>query len=292
MLNSMTGYGKGAATSNMFAVTVEIRTVNHRFSDISIKAPRYLVPLENDIRKAVSSEIKRGKIDIFFQIEQQGDTGMGPELNRPVADSYLKLFRQMTEEYGLVGDVSLELLVAQKDVITTREIDIEKSDLAHLAMQALNAALQALQQMRAREGEAMQKDIVSRFGNLRGMLLDVEKRAPGVVTEWQIKLKERLARLPDDVSVDPQRITQEIAVFADRCDISEELARFASHLDQSESVLESDEPIGRKMDFIVQELNREANTMGSKSNDSELTQIVVEIKAELEKIREQIQNIE
>jgi len=288
----MTGYGKGAATSNMFAVTVEIRTVNHRFSDISIKAPRYLVPLENDIRKAVSSEIKRGKIDIFFQIEQQGDTGMGPELNRPVADSYLKLFRQMTEEYGLVGDVSLELLVAQKDVITTREIDIEKSDLAHLAMQALNAALQALQQMRAREGEAMQKDIVSRFGNLRGMLLDVEKRAPGVVTEWQIKLKERLARLPDDVSVDPQRITQEIAVFADRCDISEELARFASHLDQSESVLESDEPIGRKMDFIVQELNREANTMGSKSNDSELTQIVVEIKAELEKIREQIQNIE
>jgi uncharacterized protein (TIGR00255 family) len=292
MLKSMTGYGKGEAQSENFSVKVEIRTVNHRFSDISIKAPRFLLSLENDIRKKVASEINRGKIDLFFQIDQTGDAGSTPQVNYPIADAYMALFKEVGDKYKLSTDVPLELLVAQKDVVELREMSIEDSELPELTMTALGQALNALQDMRSNEGEAMLKDVESRLESLDSMLADVAARAPLVVQEWQAKLKERLAKLPDDVAIDPQRIAQEIAIFADRCDISEELTRFASHLEQCRGLFDSEEPIGRKMDFILQELNREANTMGSKSNDADLTQAVVAIKAELEKIREQIQNIE
>lgn len=292
MLKSMTGYGKGEATSENFSVVVEVRTVNHRFSDISIKAPRFLMSLENDIRKKVTSQVNRGKIDLFFQIDMAGDAGSAPEINHPVADSYVKLFREMSETYDLNPDIPLSLLAGQKDVICLKELSVEDSDIPELTMQALSDALTALQVMREKEGEAMRKDVAERLQDLRQLLVDVSAKSAGVVEEWQGKLKERLSRLPDDVAVDPQRIAQEIAIFADRCDISEELTRFASHLDQYEALLDSPEPVGRKMDFIAQELNREANTMGSKSNNADLTQTVVAIKAELEKIREQIQNLE
>ncbi len=288
----MTGYGKGEAQGSGFSVCVEIRTVNHRFCDISIKAPRFMLPLENDIRKSVSSEINRGKVDLFLQIDQDGDAANVPQVNQTVADAYMQLFAEMKSKYGLSSDVSLDLLMSQKDVLEVKELSVEDSSLPELTMKALGEALEALQTMRAREGEAMLKDIKSRLVTLDKLLQAVSARAPQVVEEWQGKLTERLSRLPDDVAVDQQRIAQEIAIFADRCDISEEITRFASHLEQSESLFEVEEPIGRKMDFILQELNREANTMGSKSNDAELTQAVVAIKAELEKIKEQIQNIE
>ncbi len=292
MLKSMTGYGKGEAQSTEFSVTVEIRTVNHRFSDISIKAPRFLMSLENDIRKRVSAAINRGKIDLFFQIEQNGDVGSAPVVNQPVADAYMTLFRELAERYHLSSGIPLELLAGQKDVIQIRELSVEDSALPGLTFQALAEALNALQEMRLKEGEAMARDVESRVGTLETLLADVAAKAPLVAEEWQAKLKERLGRLPDDVAVDPQRVAQEVAIFADRCDISEELSRFASHLEQCRAQLASTEPVGRKMDFILQELNREANTMGSKSNDAGLTRLVVDIKAELEKIREQIQNIE
>jgi len=292
MLKSMTGYGKGEVQSDDFSVKVEIRTVNHRFSDISIKAPRFLMSVENDIRKKVAAEINRGKIDLFFQIDQAGDAAGAPQVNYAVANSYIQLFRELGDKYGLSSDVPLELLVAQKDVIETRELSVEDSALPALTMQALAQAIDALQEMRAKEGEAMLNDVESRLACLDGLLGEVALRAPLVIQEWQGKLKERLAKLPDDVAVDPQRIAQEIAIFADRCDISEELTRFASHLVQFRALFATAEPVGRKMDFILQELNREANTMGSKSNDADLTQLVVTIKAELEKIREQVQNIE
>jgi len=292
MLKSMTGYGKGEAQSENLSVVVEARSVNHRYSDISIKAPRFLMSLENDIRKKVSSEINRGKIDLFFQIDQGGDAMNSPEINQPVADAYFKLFREMSEQYGLSQDIPLDLLANQKDVIATKELTVEDSDIPELTMKALSQAIDALQSMRCTEGESMLKDVESRLRSLEEMLADVSSRAPLVVQEWQGKLKERLSKLPDDVAVDPQRIAQEIAIFADRCDICEELTRFSSHLEQLESLFAVTEPVGRKMDFILQELNREANTMGSKSNDAVLTQSVVAIKAELEKIREQIQNIE
>jgi len=292
MLKSMTGYGKGEAEGGGFSVSVEARSVNHRFSDISLKAPRFMLPLENGIRKRVSEVVNRGKVDLFVQVGQDDAAGGAPEVNFAVADSYVEIFKSLTEKYGLSTEIPLELLVGQKDVIGVKEISVEDSVLPELTMQALATALDALQQMRQTEGEAMKADVAMRLGNLRGLLADISGRAPLVVNEWQEKLKERLARLPDDVAVDPQRVAQEIAIFADRCDISEELARFSSHLDQYEALLDSDEPIGRKMDFIAQELNREANTMGSKSNDADLTQLVVAAKAELEKVREQIQNIE
>ena len=262
------------------------------FAIFPSRLPVSCFPLKTISAKKVSSEINRGKVDLFLQIDQEGDAANAPQVNQPVADAYMQLFSQLQEKYGLSSDITLELLMSQKDVLEVKELSVEDSALPDLTQQALGDALTALQTMRAKEGEAMLKDITSRLGELERLLAGVSSRAPQVVTEWQGKLKERLAKLPDDVAVDPQRIAQEIAIFADRCDISEEVTRFASHLEQCESLFKAAEPVGRKMDFILQELNREANTMGSKSNDAELTQTVVDIKAELEKIREQIQNIE
>jgi uncharacterized protein (TIGR00255 family) len=292
MINSMTGYGKGQVETLEMVVGVEIRSVNHRFCDISIKAPRFLMAQENEIRKKVSSQLQRGKIDIFIQVEQLGQGGALPTLNRPLAEAYIRVFDELRATSGLLGDVPLAWLAGQKDVVVVRESSVDDSVTPDLLFQALDLALTQLQLMRQVEGEAMKRDIAARLTHLRGFVDTVALRAPETVHEWQTKLKDRLARLPEGVAFDPQRVAQEVAIFADRCDICEETARFLSHLDQFEALFTVAEPVGRKMDFLSQELNREVNTMGSKSNDAELTRTVVAIKAELEKVREQVQNIE
>ncbi|WP_303721119.1 YicC/YloC family endoribonuclease [Malonomonas rubra] len=291
MIKSMTGYGRGQAQVDGLSFSVEIRAVNHRYGDINIKAPRLLMSLEPQIKKRIASTVKRGKVDVFISQEACGQIAAQPVVNKPLADAYMQVFAQMTEDYNVTGGVSLNLLLAQKDVLTLEEVDVEEKDLSAGLTAALDAALQALQVMRKKEGEATAADIQQRLGLLTELLQKIVARAPQVPMEWQQKLKERLARLGDDVG-DPQRVAQEIAIFADRCDISEEVTRFNSHLDQFSGLVEQAEPVGRQMDFLVQELNREANTMGSKSNDAELTRQVVLLKSELEKIREQVQNIE
>lgn len=292
MISSMTGYGKGQAETAELQIGVEIRSVNHRFCDISIKAPRFLLALENDIRKRVSAALQRGKIDVFVQVEQLGQAEAQPVLNQPLAEAYCRVLGELREICGGAEELPLAFLASQKDVIVVREVALDDAVAPELLLGALGKALTNMQEMRRTEGEAMCRDIAARLEQLRQLVAQVEERAPQVMLEWQERLKERLARLPDGVTIEPQRIAQEIAVFADRCDISEETARFHSHLDQFESLFVVSEPVGRKMDFLSQELNREVNTMGSKSNDSELTRLVVAIKAELEKVREQVQNIE
>ena len=217
---------------------------------------------------------------------------MAPALNRPLAAAYVALFEDMRTEFPVDGGIPLSLLVSQKEVVTLKEGDLPQESLKACLDSALSQALQALEGMRVREGEATLRDMEARLEVMEKLLGAVEGRAPQVAAEWQAKLKERLARLAGDIAVDEQRVAQEIAVFADRCDISEELVRFRSHLSQFRGLFSSDEPVGRQMDFLVQELNREVNTMGSKSNDAELTRQVVAIKAELEKVREQVQNVE
>lgn len=292
MIKSMTGYGKGQARGDELAMTVEIKSVNHRFGDISVKTPRSLMALEGDIKKRVAQRLKRGKIDVFVNLEFTGNSILVPTWNRPLADAYLRIFEEMDGTYDLRGGIPLSLLAGQKDVISLQEAPLAEELLRPVMEGALDQALEAMEKMRQAEGEAMQRDIESRFLFLENSLKEVEGRAPEVPLEWQAKLKERLARLQQDVECDPQRVAQEIAIFADRCDISEEVVRFRSHLEQFRTLLGSDEPVGRQMDFLVQELNREVNTMGSKSNDAELTRLVVALKAELEKIREQVQNVE
>lgn len=292
MISSMTGYGKGEASGEGLAIHIELRSVNHRYSDISIKAPRFLMPFENELRKLIGQSLKRGKIDLFIQTDFTGDLGQQPVLNKQLAESYMQVFNDLSLHCSLTDEIPLNLLASQKDVITVQEQLPDEDAAIQLIREAVQTGLEKIVSMRQTEGDAMQKDMAVRLNDLSGYIATVEQRAPLVIQEWQQKLKDRLARLPDDVSFDPQRVAQEIAVFADRSDISEEVTRFRSHIDQFELLFTVDEPVGRKMDFLSQELNREANTMGSKANDAELARTVVEIKAELEKIREQVQNIE
>jgi uncharacterized protein (TIGR00255 family) len=292
MIKSMTGFGKGQASAEGVSLTVELRSVNHRYADIAVKVPRSLLALEADIKKRVGERLRRGKIDIFVTQEFAAGASTVPVLNRPLAAAYVSVFEEMRATFGLQEGIPIALLAAQKDVISVKEGEMSEDVVRDCLHRALDLSLDAIEGMRRQEGEATQVDIEARLSAVEEMLSKVVERAPNVSTEWQAKLNERLARLGQDLSFDPQRVAQEIAIFADRCDISEEIVRFRSHLAQFRSLFDGAEPIGRQMDFLVQELNREVNTMGSKSNDAELTRLVVAMKAELEKVREQVQNIE
>jgi uncharacterized protein (TIGR00255 family) len=291
MIKSMTGYGRGQAAVEGLSFSVEIKAVNHRYGDISIKAPRMLAAYEHDIKKQVAAVLKRGKIDVYIAQENSTQLLAEPTVDERMVAAYLAAFNELKRIGQLSGEVSLDLLAGQKDVLVLKEAELSTAGLQQCVTDALAAALDVMLEMRAREGEATEQDIRSRLELIVEHLEGVRARAPQVPQEWQQKLRERLERL-DDNGGDPQRIAQEIAIFADRCDISEELSRFDSHLLQFDELLQKDVPVGRQIDFLVQELNREANTMGSKSNDAELTRNVVALKAELEKIREQVQNIE
>ncbi len=292
MLKSMTGYGKAVAEGGSLCVSVEIKTVNHRYCDIGLKAPRSLMAYENDIRKQVSQSLKRGKVDLFISIDQPGEAAAVPGVNTLLAERYLELFKGLSQQYGLGSEIPLELLVSQKDVLTLQEQSLDDQALLSCLKEALAEALKAVTLMRSREGEATREDMDARVSGVEDLLKAVMERSPLVVGEWRERLHERLCRLGDEIEIDPQRVAQEITLFTDRCDISEEIARFQSHVVQFRDLYESQEPVGRQMDFLLQEFNREVNTMGSKANDAQLSRLVVSLKSELEKIREQVQNIE
>lgn len=291
MIKSMTGYGRGQAAVEGLSFSVEIKAVNHRYGDVNIKAPRMLAAYEHDLKKQVSALLKRGKIDVYIAQENSEQLLAEPAVDERMVAAYLAAFSELKKIGQLKGEVSLELLAGQRDVLVLKEAELSTDGLQECVTEALSAALDAMLVMRTKEGEATEQDIRERLELIVEHLDGIRARAPQVPQEWQQKLKERLDRLNENGG-DPQRIAQEIAIFADRCDISEELSRFDSHLSQFDDLLQEDEPVGRQIDFLVQELNREANTMGSKSNDAELTRHVVALKSELEKIREQVQNIE
>ncbi len=291
MIKSMTGYGRGQNETGELTFSVEIKAVNHRYADIGIKSPRFLTPFETEIKKRVQKVLRRGKIDLYITQNHTEALTNRPVVDDLVAKAYVEAFQALKQISGLPGEISLEFLAGQKDVMVMKDAEFSRDDLEGCLYRAIDAALAAIQEMRKKEGEATATDIVARLDVLARTLLEIESLADRVPLEWQKKLHERLSRLQENDG-DPQRIAQEIAIFADRCDISEEVTRFNSHLSQFRDLLRSDEPVGRQLDFLVQELNREANTMGSKSNDATLTRHVVTLKAELEKIREQVQNIE
>lgn len=291
-IKSMTGYGKGEVQQNDVTVTVEIKTVNHRHSDISLKLPRTFLNLENSIRKQIGQALGRGKIDVYVNYEISSEAKAVPTINRDLAAAYHRLFAGMAAEFQMQDQVTIGHIINQRDVVQIGESEIDEETLGVCLGRATEFALEQLIAMRLAEGEETRKDIDERLNSAEAILTQIELRAPQVPLEWQVKLTERLAKLQQNVEWDPQRVAQEIAIFTDRCDISEELARFKSHLVQFRALFNEAEPVGRKMDFLVQELNREVNTMGSKSNDAGLTMAVVALKSELEKVREQVQNIE
>ena len=292
MIHSMTGYGKGEARQDDITVTVEIKTVNHRYADISVKLPRTFLSLENGVRKQVAAVVGRGKVDVYVNYELASEAQVVPKLNNDLAVAYHKLFVDLAGHLNLQDRISIDHIINQRDVVRVEEAEIDESTLESCLRSATAGALESLLAMRAAEGEETRMDIEDRLNATETILTQIEHRAPQVPVEWQERLAERLQRLQQNVEWDPQRIAQEIAVYADRCDISEEITRFKSHLVQFRGMFDEAEPVGRRMDFLVQELNREVNTMGSKSNDAELTKAVVMLKSELEKIREQVQNIE
>lgn len=292
MIKSMTGYGKAVTETEQGRTIVELRAVNHRYGEISVKLPRNLIAFETDVRKLVGNRLKRGKIDVFVQREEHGAVTAQPQVNLPLARAYRDAFGQLRSELGLPDQVTLQLILAQRDVLVAGEVGEDEELLREEVLRTIGAALDALETMRAREGEALLVDLVARRATLARLIERVAERAPAVVSEYAVRLRERLAQLLGGSGVDETRFVQEVAIMADRSDVTEELVRFRSHLVQLDDTLALAEPIGRKLDFLMQELNREVNTIGSKANDAEMAALVVELKAELEKIREQVQNIE
>jgi uncharacterized protein (TIGR00255 family) len=292
MIRSMTGYGKAEAALETGRILVEVRSVNHRYGEIFVKLPRTLMPFENEVRKCVAGRLKRGKIEVFVQHEGAAAAGVRPVLNLELAVAYHEVFQKMKEALGLHEQVPLSLIAAQKDVLGTGERESGTDDLQQELLAVVSGAVDSIDAMRLREGVALMEDLAVRRETLATLIARVSGRAPLVVAETAQRLRERVAQLAGETGVDEARIAQEIAFLADRSDITEELVRFDSHLGQFDETLLMDEPVGRKLDFLLQELNREVNTVGSKANDAEITALVVQLKAELEKIREQIQNIE
>lgn len=291
MIDSMTGYGKGSAKIGEFFIHVEIKTLNHRFCDVSVKVPRNLLWLENDVKRMVSETLRRGKVDVFISQETSAGGDVLPDWNRALAARYVEIFSEMKKEFALAGEITPPLLAAQKDVLVFKLCETDPKDTEKGVKEALSLAINAVCAMRRAEGEALDGDLRQRLGLLHDLLGQVEMRAPEIPPEWRRRLLDRLQRLEQDLILDPQRMAQEVALFADRCDISEEISRMRSHFSQFFALLEGEEAIGRQLDFLVQEMGREINTIGSKGNDSEISRLVVLAKGELEKIREQVQNV-
>ena len=292
MIASMTGYGKGEASGSAGRVSVEIRSVNHRYGEIYIKLPRTLMQYEHEMRKKVSERLKRGKIELFVQLDEAFGAVDRPLVNLQLARSYFTAFSEMREALDLQEPVTLALIAAQKDVLAVKENLEPDEDLSLLLYDALAKALDMLEGMRLKEGDALYAELNNRMNSLLALVDRIAEKAPFVVKIYEEKLKERLAKLLTDGTLDPSRLAQEVAIMADRSDITEELVRLQSHRSQFFATLTLAEPVGRKLDFLLQEMNREVNTIGSKANDAGIAAVVVELKAELEKIREQVQNIE
>jgi len=292
MIKSMTGYGKGESVHEGGRFIVELRCVNHRYGEATVKLPRALMQFENEIKKRVAERLVRGKIDVFIQVENAMALGV-PTANMPLARGYLKAFNSIKETLGLEGEVKLSMIASQRDVVTVAaEAEASLEEIPAELTAALEEALRRVDEMRLFEGESLFADFKKRREVLAQLIGRVAARSPMVVAEYAERLKERISQLLTDGALPEERLALEVAILADKCDITEELVRLESHLRQFDETLTRDEPVGRKLDFLLQEINREVNTIGSKANDAQIASVVVELKAELEKIREQVQNIE
>ena len=293
-MKSMTGYGRGECTMYDRKFTVEIKAVNHRYNDITVKLPRAIMGFEDEIKKAISKKVFRGKLDVFVNFESFSQEDINISVNEPLAKSYTETLRKLKSDLHLDGDVTIEIVSKFPDVITVdKSISNEntENEIRECLMKAVEDATDAFVAMREVEGETLKKNIIEKVAFVNDALQKIEERAPWVSKDYRARLEAKLADL-DEIQVDESRLLTEVLLFADKACIDEEITRLHSHISQMYSIVEENVPVGRKLDFLVQEMNRETNTIGSKSNDIEITNHVVDIKSEIEKIREQIQNIE
>lgn len=291
MIKSMTGFGRATKQYHHSTLHIEIKSVNHRFSDQIIRMPKQFLYLEDQIKKIISNYIHRGRVEVFVTLEDEEKKGQEISVNWPLLDQYYQLFHQLKDKYSIKEPISLRDLLNQEECfqIVERELDMEK--LGEVLLATVEEAVIQLNNMRAVEGLELYKDLENNLKHIEAWVKQLQSLAPEVITQYREKLKTRIeSYLPE--LIDEARLITEVAIFADRADINEELVRLHSHIRQFYQIMEEKNPIGRKLDFLLQEMNREVNTIGSKANSADIGTIVVEMKSSLEKMKEQIQNIE
>lgn len=292
LIKSMTGYGRAVETVHGREFTVEIRSVNNRYLDCTVKLPRSLSFAEESVKQAVKASVSRGKVDILISVHSENGADVCVTLNTAMVEGYLAAMRRMAEEYGVRDDISVSLLSGLNDVFSVEKPQVDEQQLLEDLMSVVNQALQGYDAMRTTEGTALKNDLSSRGATIEELVSKVEAGNAQTVADYRTRLENKIREVLANTSIEESRILTEVAIFADKVAVDEETVRLRSHLQQMYAMLQSGGAIGRKLDFLLQEMNREANTIGSKCSDVALARIVVEIKAELEKIREQTQNIE
>jgi len=288
----MTGYGRAVQTVNGREFTVELRSVNNRYLDCSVRLPRILSFAEDAVKQAVKASISRGKVDVFISVRSEGGEEIQVTLNQAVLDGYLKAMRQMVEEYGVRDDISVSTVSRLPEVFVMEKPEVDEEQLQKDLMCVVEQALLGYDAMRQTEGQALDNDLRSRGNTILSLVAQVEQGNSQTVIDYRTRLENKLREVLENTAIDESRILTEAAIFADKVAVDEETVRLRSHLQQMNDMLTAGGAVGRKLDFLLQEMNREANTIGSKCTDVNLAKIVVDIKAELEKIREQTQNIE
>lgn len=292
MIKSMTGYGRAQKKMGDKTFLVEVKSVNHRYFDFTGKFPRSYGFLEDEVKASCQQRMNRGKVDLYVTVlsDESGDVQVS--VNRPVLESYLSALYTIRDEYHLADDITVMQAARLADVLTVEKKEEDQEEIKASVLHVLDAALDDLMEMRCREGHNLYNDLTMRGNILEQLRQDIAAMAPQVEQEYEKRLRQRMEEILGTTDYDPQRLLQEVAVFADKVSITEELVRLGSHIKEYQHLLEQDIPVGRKLDFLIQEMNRESNTIGSKCNFVDITKKVVDLKSELEKIREQIQNIE
>lgn len=292
MVRSMTGFGRGEATVDGRDIVVEIKSVNHRYFEFNCRTTRGYSFLEEKLKSYIKDSVKRGKIDVYVSLTQKEDTELVVKINESLAQGYINALKKLSQEYGIKDDISVSTVSAYSDIFQVRKAPEDEEEVWNAVKPVLDSALKNFISMRETEGEKMKADVMDRAERILSIVSEIELRSPERVKEYEARLKEKIQELLGSAEYDEQRIITEVAIFGDKVAVDEETVRLRSHFDQLKVLMNGDGEVGRKLDFIIQEMNREANTIGSKANDSDLAHKVVDIKAEIEKIREQIQNLE
>ena len=292
MIKSMTGFGRSEIVKGNRKISVEIKSVNHRYLEAGIKMPKKLNVFESRMRDLLKKYATRGKIDIFINYEDDSESQVNLKFNQNIADEYMAIFNNMSEKYNLKNDMTVGGLARFPEVITMDEVQEDEEELWHFIEEAMKAALEQFVNTRILEGENLKKDLLGKLDHMEELVAFVEKRSPEIMKEYRSKLVSKVKELLGDTTIDESRIATEVIIYADKICVDEETVRLRSHIEHARKCLNEEGGIGRKMDFIAQEMNREANTTLSKANDIEISNAAIDLKTEIEKVREQIQNIE
>jgi uncharacterized protein (TIGR00255 family) len=292
MIKSMTGYGRSEGSYRDLVIVAELRSTNHKYCDITVRLPKLLLPLETPLRKRLQERFTRGRLELAVTVNGAAEQTKRLEVDLELARQYARILKEIKAKLELPGPVDLAMLMSFRDIVTTGELEEATDELASQIQKRVKEAMDRLEAMRKKEGQSLVKDLRRRLRFIETALHRIETRVPAMVRGYQARLQDRIERLTQGAKLDPGRLAQEVALFAERSDVSEELTRLKSHLGQFKTMIQGSDAVGRSLDFLIQELNREVNTIGSKSGDAPIAMGVVGIKSELEKMREQVQNIE